>query len=166
MQQKAQLIATLVHNPDLVIIDKPFSALDPVNTQMVKDLLREDRENGKTIVMCTHQMHQVEELCDRLILIDQGRVVLYGNLGEIQREYAGQEVIVRAQTPLPDSIVGVDQITALNGHTRLRLSANTTPQRLLYTLVAMGIPLEQFEVAMPTLDEIFIRVVTQDEAQA
>ena len=66
MQQKAQLITTLIHDPQLIIIDEPFSALDPVNTQMVKDLLREQRDQGKTIVMCTHQMHQVEELCDRL----------------------------------------------------------------------------------------------------
>jgi ABC-2 type transport system ATP-binding protein len=85
MQQKAQLISTLVHDPELVIIDEPFSALDPVNTQMVKDILRDQRQKGKTIVMCTHQMHQVEELCDRLVLIDHGQAVLYGNLNDIRR---------------------------------------------------------------------------------
>ncbi len=79
MQQKAQLIATLVHEPELIIIDEPFSALDPVNTQMVKDLLREQRDAGKAIVMCTHQMHQVEELADRLVLINRGQSVLYGS---------------------------------------------------------------------------------------
>ena len=73
MQQKAQLISTLIHEPRVVIIDEPFSALDPVNTQMVKDILRELREKGITIVMCTHQMHQVEELCDRLVLINKGK---------------------------------------------------------------------------------------------
>ncbi|HOS54173.1 MAG TPA: ATP-binding cassette domain-containing protein, partial [Anaerolineaceae bacterium] len=84
MQQKAQLITTLVHKPEVVIIDEPFSALDPVNTQMVKDLLKEERHRGTTIVMCTHQMHQVEELADRIALINAGETVLYGGLTEIR----------------------------------------------------------------------------------
>lgn len=166
MQQKAQLIVTLVHEPELVIIDEPFSALDPVNTQMVKDLLREERNAGKTIVMCTHQMHQAEELCDRLVVIDHGRVVLDGRLAEIQRRYAGQEVVVRSLAPLPSVIPGVENIHPENGSTRLQLTPNYTPQDLLRTLVDQGIPIEQFEIAMPTLDEIFIRVVTQEGAPA
>ena len=164
MQQKAQLIVTLVHNPQLVIIDEPFSALDPVNTQMVKDLLREQRDRGVAVVMCTHQMHQVEELCDRLVLIDQGSSVLYGDLPSIQRKYSGHEVIVRAASPLPESLPGVDQIERLNNHARLHLAASTTPQDVLRTLVGQGVVLEQFEIAMPTLDEIFIKIVTGSEA--
>ena len=70
MQQKGQLIAALIHDPEIIIIDEPFSALDPINTQLVKDLLIEQRNAGKTIVMCTHQMNQVEQLCDRLVLIN------------------------------------------------------------------------------------------------
>ena len=89
MQQKAQLIVTLVHRPDVLIIDEPFSGLDPVNTQMVKDLLVEERNRGVTIVMSTHQMHQVEELCDRLVLIDHGKVVLYGALNDIRKQFTG-----------------------------------------------------------------------------
>ena len=80
MQQKAQLIAALIHDPEIIIIDEPFSALDPVNTQLVKDLLVELRNQGKTIIMCTHQMNQVEKLCDRLVLIDHGMVLLEGSL--------------------------------------------------------------------------------------
>ena len=72
MQQKAQLISTLVHDPELVIIDEPFTALDPVNTEMVKDILEKKRDEGKAIIMSTHQMNQVEELCDRILLIDSG----------------------------------------------------------------------------------------------
>src|SRR3990170_1096240 len=78
MQQKAQLIATLLHEPELVIIDEPFTSLDPVNTQMVKGLLRDLGAKGVTVIMSTHQMHQVEELCDRILLINHGRAVLYG----------------------------------------------------------------------------------------
>ncbi|MFN2145170.1 MAG: ABC transporter ATP-binding protein, partial [Anaerolineales bacterium] len=84
MQQKAQIIATLIHEPDLIIIDEPFTSLDPVNTQMIKELLRDERDKGRTILMSTHQMHQVEELCNRILLVNKGRDVLYGPLNEIR----------------------------------------------------------------------------------
>ncbi len=158
MQQKAQLIATLVHQPELVIIDEPFSALDPVNTQMVKDLLQEQRSQGVTIVMCTHQMHQVEELCDRLVLIDQGKAVLYGALDEIRRRFSGRELLVRANGALP-ALPGVVRVEQHNGDVKLSLSAETTPQAVLRALVNQDVQIDQFEIAMPTLDEIFIRVV-------
>lgn len=164
MQQKAQLIVTLVHEPKVVIIDEPFSALDPVNTQMVKDLLREQRDRGVAVVMCTHQMHQVEELCDRLVLINQGSSVLYGDLAGIQRQYSGHEVIVRAQSPLPESLPGVEQVETLNSHSRIHLLPGATPQELLRSLVEQGVMLDQFEIATPTLDEIFIKIVTGAEA--
>ncbi len=96
MQQKAQLIVTLIHEPEVIIIDEPFSALDPINTQMVKDLLREERDHGRIILMCTHQMHQVEELCDRLVLIDHGQTVLYGTLEEIRHRFATHDILVHA----------------------------------------------------------------------
>jgi ABC-2 type transport system ATP-binding protein len=161
MQQKAQLISTLVHEPELVIIDEPFSALDPVNTQMVKDILRDQRQKGKTIVMCTHQMHQVEELCDRLVLIDHGQAVLYGNLNDIRRRYSGQDILVSATTPLPENLTSVSKIEAQNGGFRLHLSENATSQALLNELVQAGVQIEKFEIAIPTLDEIFIQVVTK-----
>ncbi len=164
MQQKAQLIVTLVHEPEILIIDEPFSALDPVNTQMVKDLLLEQRAQGRTIVLCTHQMHQVEELCDRLVLIDQGRAVLYGNLNEIQRRYAGKDLILRTPTPLPASLPGVASLERTNGSYHLKLAAGATPQGVLSDLVKANILIEQFEIAMPTMDEIFIRVVTGENA--
>jgi len=159
MQQKAQLISTLVHRPDLIIIDEPFSGLDPVNTQMIKDLLVEERNRGVTIVMSTHQMHQVEELCDRLVLIDQGKLVLYGTLKDIRNSYASQAVLVGSIYPLPEIIDGTDERQKLNGVTRLMLSPGSTPQDVLRSLVAQNVEVEQFEIAVPTLDEIFIKVV-------
>lgn len=163
MQQKAQLIVTLVHRPDILIIDEPFSGLDPVNTQMVKDLLIEERNRGVTIVMSTHQMHQVEELCDRLVLIDHGKVVLYGALNDIRKQFTADAVLVRANSPLPQGLPGVIAYEPLNGVTRLKLGHNSTPQALLKTLVEKDIPLDQFEIAVPTLDEIFIRVVQGED---
>jgi ABC-2 type transport system ATP-binding protein len=158
MQQKAQVIATLLHQPELLIVDEPFSGLDPVNTQMVKDLLLEQNRQGVTIVLCSHQMHQVEELCDRIVLIDLGKVMLYGGLDEIRHQFSGHSVTVRSSDQIPN-LKGVERIEAINGSVKLHLSAGTEPQEILRTLVAQNINLEQFEISMPTLDEIFIRVV-------
>lgn len=165
MQQKAQLIVTLVHDPELIIVDEPFAALDPVNTQMVKGLLREERDRGKCIVMCTHQMHQVEELADRMVLINKGAVMLYGDLQEIRRSYSGQEIHIQTSDELPDTLPGVQSIRKENSHTSLHLQGETSAQTVLQTLVDRGIKLEKFEIAIPTLDEIFIQVVTQGASQ-
>jgi ABC-2 type transport system ATP-binding protein len=162
MQQKAQIIATLLHQPDILIIDEPFGGLDPINTQMVKDLLFEQHEKGVTILMCTHQMHQVEELCERLVLIDHGRVVLYGELSEIQRQFAGNALLVRTSGELP-ALPGVVSVEEHNAASRLVLAPGAKPQDVLRALVEKNVEVEQFELAMPTLDEIFLRVV-QDNA--
>ncbi|MCD4671018.1 MAG: ATP-binding cassette domain-containing protein [Anaerolineaceae bacterium] len=159
MQQKAQLIATLIHQPDLIIIDEPFTALDPVNTQMVKDIFRQERERGVTIVMCTHQMHQVEVLCDRTALINKGQLVLYGKLAEIRREYVSQAVIVSSPEALPADLPGVTAMEPQNGSTRLQLAECTSADQLLKALVTRGISLESFAVAAPSLEEIFIQIV-------
>jgi ABC-2 type transport system ATP-binding protein len=164
MQQKAQIIATLLHQPELVIIDEPFSGLDPVNTQMVKNVLIDLRRRGVTIIMSTHQMHQVEEMCDRILLINHGRAVLYGNLDDIRRQYSGHAVLVRAGGSLP-SIPGVENIEEHNSALKLSLSPGTSPQDVLRNLVAQGVTLQQFEIATPTLDEIFIRVVQGEDMQ-
>ncbi len=167
MQQKAQIIATLLHEPELLIVDEPFSGLDPVNTQMVKDLLRDQRSKGVTIIMCTHQMNQVEELCDRLVLIDHGKVMLYGNLEEIQRRYSGHAVMVRAagESDLQAHLASMPGILSSEQHNaalRINLASGASPQDILRQLVAQNVSIEQFEVALPTLDEIFIRVVQGD----
>src|SRR3990172_12453559 len=97
MQQKAQVIATLLHEPDLIVIDEPFAGLDPVNTRLVEEIIQEQRQAGKTIIMCTHQMYQVEALCSRIALIDKGRTVLYGEVDRIKRDFAGNAVSVKGQ---------------------------------------------------------------------
>ncbi len=159
MQQKAQLIAALVHKPDLVIVDEPFSALDPINTQMVKELLREEKQRGTTVVMCSHQMHQVQELCDRVLLIHQGRVMLYGQVDETRRRFAGREVLISPSKDLPPMMPGVEAVTMVNGGAHLTLNSGVSPQQLLRWLVEQKITVEHFETVMPSLDEIFIRVV-------
>ena len=166
MQQKAQLITTLIHDPELLIIDEPFSGLDPVNTQMVKDLLREQRDKGVTILMSTHQMHQVEELCDRIVLIDYGRTVLYGSLDDVRRQFSGHAVIVGTHGELP-MLPGVEHMERHNSSAyRLTLAPTTTTQEILRKLVEGGVEVDHFEIAAPTLDEIFIRVVQKDDQKS
>ena len=161
MQQKAQIIVTILHHPELLIVDEPFGGLDPVNTQMVKDLLREQREQGVTVILCSHQMQLVEELCDRIVLIDHGKVMLYGGLADIRRQFSGNEVKVRTSSTIPN-MAGVERIEPINGTIKLHLSPETAPQDILRALVAGNISIEQFEISMPSLDEIFIRVVQGD----
>ena len=162
MQQKAQILVTLLHSPKLLIVDEPFSGLDPVNTQMIKDLLQEQREKGVTVVLCSHQMHLVEELCDRIVLIDHGKVLIYGNLAEIRHRFAGNNLIIHADREIP-SLPGLEKVERLNGAVKLHLAREAQPQEILRQLVLAGVALDRFEVAVPDLDEIFIRVVKGEE---
>jgi len=165
MQQKAQVINTILHRPELVIIDEPFAALDPINMELVKTVIRELRAEGSTIVMSTHQMRQVEELCDRILLIAEGENVLYGDLEEIRQRFSGNAVLVRSPDALPD-LPGVKAVASRNGAVRLDLAEGTTPQTVLRSLLDHGVQVSGFEIAAPTLDEIFIQAVgTQSGSQ-
>jgi ABC-2 type transport system ATP-binding protein len=161
MQQKAQIINTIIHQPELIIIDEPFTALDPINTQMVKDLMRDLSQSGTSILMSTHQMHQVEELCDRIVLIDKGATLLYGELQAIRKKYSGNEVLVRTHDPLPDLEI-VSSVEAHNATYKLTLMPGVSPDTLLRALIKQNAVVEHFELAIPGLDEIFIRVVQGD----
>lgn len=161
MQQKAQLISTLVHDPDLIIIDEPFTALDPINTEMVKNILKEKRNEGKAVIMSTHQMNQVEELCDRILLIDHGHRVLFGTLREIQDQFKSRDIFVTPSASLPATIPGVENIRELNGRFLLKLSDHVEPHQVLKALVEQGVDMTSFEIATPRLNEIFIQVVAK-----
>ncbi|MBI9050382.1 MAG: ATP-binding cassette domain-containing protein [Anaerolineaceae bacterium] len=159
MQQKAQLIATLIHHPEVIIIDEPFTALDPVNTQMVKEILHEERRRGTAVIMCTHQMHQAESMCDEIVLIDKGKVLLNGDVQKIRQSYSGRDIILQSQNGLPDHIAGIASMKKENGGYCCVLEEGVSAQDLLKSLVEQGISLNRFEVAVPSLDEIFIEVV-------
>jgi ABC-2 type transport system ATP-binding protein len=159
MQQKAQVISTLLHKPDLLIVDEPFAGLDPVNTRLVKDLLREQHEKGVTIILCSHQMNMVEELCERILLVDHGKAVLYGKLNDIRKKFSGNAVTVHTTDNLP-SLPGVEKIEAVNGSLKLTLASGTQPQEILQRLVEADIVMDGFNVSTPTLDEIFVTVVS------
>jgi len=163
MQQKAQLIATLLHDPELLVVDEPFAGLDPVNTRLVKDIIEELRQQGKTIIMSAHQMHQVEELCNRILLIDHGRNVLYGEVNKIKRDFAGNALAIEGQgdfTNLP----GVLEARQHNSAWHLTLDVGVDPQDVLRALVRQeDVKLERFEIAEPSLEDIFVTVVQRAE---
>jgi ABC-2 type transport system ATP-binding protein len=163
MQQKAQLIATLIHDPELVIIDEPFTSLDPVNTEIVKKLLEQKRDEGKAIIMSTHQMSQVEELCNRILLINHGQRVLYGTLQDIQSQFTSRDILVTPLNELPNEIEGVVEIKRLNGRYQLILDQDAQPNQILKNLILAGIEMTEFEIATPPLNQIFIEVVKQQE---
>lgn len=165
MQQKAQLIATLLHEPDLIVVDEPFSGLDPVNTRLVKEVILEQARAGRTVIMSTHQMHQVEALCNRIVLISRGRAVLDGKVDDIKRNFAGNAVVVGG-TGNVEGLPGVLEVRRQNSDWHLSLAPGTDPQDVLLALARRGgTRIDHFEVAEPSLEDIFVTVV-QGEARA
>jgi ABC-2 type transport system ATP-binding protein len=139
-------------------LDEPFSGLDPVNTELLKKLLVDLRNQGKSILLSTHQMNQVEELCDRILMINNGHTVLYGNLTEIKAKYRSNSVIINFGGKLGE-ISGVIEKRVHKDYTELVLDGNTTPKQILKRLINKGIVINRFEVATPSLNEIFLKVV-------
>ncbi|MCB9136265.1 MAG: ATP-binding cassette domain-containing protein [Anaerolineales bacterium] len=159
MSQKAQIIATLIHEPDLIVIDEPFSGLDPVNARLVKQIFDEQRESGKSIIMSTHQMYQVEALCNRIVLINKGQTVLYGAVNEIKRNFAGNAVVIEGNGDF-EQIPGVAETRRENGTWHLGLEVGMDPQEVFRFLANReGVRIERFELAEPSLDDIFVNVV-------
>jgi ABC-2 type transport system ATP-binding protein len=159
MNQKAQFVAATMHEPELIIIDEPFSGLDPINTRIIKKLLYGMRDQGAAIIMSSHQMHQVEEMCQRILLINHGREVLYGPLHEIRERFSANAVEVAVHGDL-EQVPGVRHLRRENGDYRLLLEEGTQPESVLQTLVQMPqITVERFERVETSLDEIFVQTV-------
>ena len=160
-QQKVQYIATILHGPDVLLMDEPFVGLDPVNVAMLKSAFLEMRDRGKTILFSTHQLDQAEELCDSVAIIDRGRLVVAGSTREVRRSTGHQVVRVATAgedrhwlTALPDVTVTRDGVD----YAEVRVTAGTSPQRILEAAIANG-PVLRFEVADPSLEEVFVERV-------
>jgi ABC-2 type transport system ATP-binding protein len=160
MAQKVQFIATILHQPDLIIIDEPFSGLDPVNTQILKDLLYDMSKEGRTVVMSTHQMPQIEEMANRMLMISKGKRVLYGPVNDIREQYAENAVIVEGEGNW-EALPGVTHISngKANGAVTLHLNPDTSPDTIMQAIAVGQFQVKRFELAIPGLEEIFIRVV-------
>jgi ABC-2 type transport system ATP-binding protein len=165
MNQKAQFVAGTMHEPKLLVIDEPFSGLDPVNTRIIKDLLLRMRDRGTAIIMSTHQMHRVEEMCERILLIDHGERVLYGPLEDVREQFATNAVEVDLEGEL-DEVPGVRRLSPRDGGYRMMLEEGVQPETLLQTLVNMPeITVERFERVQTSLEDIFVQVVGREVSE-
>ncbi|MFO7698046.1 MAG: ATP-binding cassette domain-containing protein [Anaerolineae bacterium] len=159
MSQKAQFVAAALQEPELVIIDEPFSGLDPVNTQIIRELIYSMRDRGAAVIMSTHQMHQVEEMCQRILLIDRGQSRLYGDLDEVRERFSSNTVEVALSGDI-GPVPGVLRTEPLDGGYRLALAEGTAPEDVLRSLVnTPGVQVQRFERVRTSLDEIFVQVV-------
>jgi ABC-2 type transport system ATP-binding protein len=159
MQQKIQFISCLLHDPGLIIMDEPFSGLDPVNAVLLERTLLELKDDGKAIVFSTHRMDQVEKLCDSICLIDKGKAVLAGKVREIKASYERNRVIVEFEGS--SSFLNSDEIAeakSYSGHVEIRLKEHGNAQKLLHEAIAVA-TIYRFELVEPSLEEIFIQTV-------
>ncbi|MGE0549795.1 MAG: ABC transporter ATP-binding protein [Kofleriaceae bacterium] len=179
MQQKVQFATALIHEPELVILDEPWSGLDPINAEVLREAVEEIRASGRTVMFSTHQMEQAEKIVDEVCIIARGRKLLDGKLREIKRTWAAQGLIAlgfadddaraRAEQPLADRSLVATRAEARAGDVadcEITLADGVTPAQLLSTLVGAGIALRRFEVLVPTLHQIFIEKVGAEAAVA
>ena len=162
--QLAQFAATILHEPDFIVLDEPFSGLDPVNVRVMKDAVSQLRGEGAAIMFSTHQMTDVEELCDRVIMIDGGTVVLDGPLADIKRRFAGNDLFVATDVD-PEGADGVLTSRRDGSGYALRLAEGSAPEDVLRSLLKRGAKIDRFELATPSLEEIFLRVVARDRME-
>jgi ABC-2 type transport system ATP-binding protein len=159
MQQKIQFISCLLHDPGLIIMDEPFSGLDPVNAVLLERTLLELKDEGKAIVFSTHRMDQVEKLCDSICLIDKGKAVLSGKMREIKGSYERNRVIVEFEGS--SAFLSSEEIAEYNsfsGHVEIRLKEHGNAQKLLHEAAAVA-TIFRYELVEPSLEEIFIKTV-------
>jgi len=161
MQQKIQLVATVLHDPELLILDEPFSGLDPINQGLFKEMISDLRKRGKTILFSTHILEQAEKICDEIALIAKGRVVLTGNLAALKRERGGREVEAVFDSPPQglEAIAGVGRALPTESSVRIELEPGTTPSALLSELVRAGYAMSSYRSLEPDLESIFVEAV-------
>ena len=160
MGQIIQFIATILHDPELIVLDEPFAGLDPVNTELLKGFILELKGQGKSIILSTHMMNQVEELCDRVLMINKGQAVLYGSLSEIKSRFRNNSIFIECDR-IPDGLPGVVGRQDHGKYLELFLDGQTPPSKVLSALVNNGVTVDRFEMSTPSLNEIFIQVVKE-----
>lgn len=160
MQQKVQFISCLINEPQLLILDEPFSGLDPVNQMLLKDTMREMKASGKTIVFSTHQMEQAEKLCDRICLIDRGKVVLYGELSQIKKKYGSNSIHLEfdGESTRLTHILGAVKIDLYENYAEIKTNGEVNPNDILKQVVNL-VEVRKFSIEEASLNSIFIQVV-------
>ncbi|HRI27377.1 MAG TPA: ATP-binding cassette domain-containing protein [Chitinophagales bacterium] len=164
MQQKVQFIATVIHQPRLIILDEPFSGLDPINTNLIKDEIYQLKENGATILFSTHRMEQVEEICERIALVNKGKLVLEGGVSELKNRFKENKFRLAYSGTLPN--IGADapfEILATGKRSiTLHIKEGFTPNHTLQFCIENGLTVRAFNEILPSINEIFINQVQQE----
>jgi ABC-2 type transport system ATP-binding protein len=160
MQQKIQFIATVIHRPPLLILDEPFSGLDPINTSLIKDEIKNLNEGGTSIIFSTHRMEQVEEMCQYIVLINKGQNVLYGEVQSIKNKYKQHLYRIETDDAFPAEMDQAFQVVERGEKViTVKADGNTQSNAPLRYLIDKGVHIRAFNEVMPTFDEIFIRTV-------
>ena len=157
-KQKIQLIAAMIHDPDVIILDEPFSGLDPVNVQLFKDIILELKQAKKTIIFSSHRMEDVEEICDHVILLKNGREVLNGSIPQIKQKFSKNLVAIRTDQDVRNIAEALDmQVQSTrDGTYEINYSSEACVQKLFKQLIEKGLSLQHFEFKIPSLHEIFL----------
>ncbi|MCM3905517.1 MAG: ABC transporter ATP-binding protein [Pyrinomonadaceae bacterium] len=165
MQQKVQFITAILHEPDLLILDEPFSGLDPVNVELLKEIVLDLKAAGKTIIFSTHQMELAEEICDDICLLNRSRKVLEGSLREIKQSFGRNSVSLRIEgsNGVLDDPTLISKLEQRSDEVEVLLAPNASAQVLLRKLIAAGVVVSKFEMIEPSLNDIFIQKVNEVE---
>jgi ABC-2 type transport system ATP-binding protein len=165
MQQKIQFIATVVHRPSLLILDEPFTGLDPINTTLIKDEIKELNASGISIIFSTHRMEQVEEMCDHIVLINRGKNVLQGEVQEVKSRYKNNIYRIETDGILPEDFVQhFDIVNVEKNAVTIRILEDQKSNEPLHYLLQKGIRVRSFQEILPTFNEIFIKKVAETES--
>jgi len=160
MQQKVQFVAAVVHEPELLLLDEPFSGLDPLSRQQLRTVLRELAADGKTILLSSHEMAEVELLCPEVVMINLGRVVRAGSVDAIKREFGEHALLVKATGDLA-GLPGVERVEPQNDLTKVVLAEGCDQGEFLVQAQASGVRFDHFQVALPSLEDVFVRLVKE-----
>ncbi len=160
-QQKIQFMTAIIHNPELVVLDEPFSGLDPVNTEILKNIIIDLVKNGKYVIMSAHQMATIEEFCSDILILNKGKTVLQGNLKEIKETYPANRVEIDTNQDIKSYIkeIGLDIENETDNNYIIKISDEDSAHMLLNRLILDGIKVDKFEIKKPTLNDIFIEKV-------
>ena len=168
LRQLLQFAATIQHKPDFLVLDEPFSGLDPVNVRLMKNTVADLRDDGVAVLFSTHQMTDVEELCDRVVMINRGEIVLNGGVREIRRQHASDRLLLECASDMPYALClpGVAAAAMHGDGWRISLTEAGSAEGVLRALLDAGIQIERFEREAPSLEEIFLRIVGGSDGTA
>jgi ABC-2 type transport system ATP-binding protein len=161
MSQKAQFISTIMHKPKLLILDEPFSGLDPINANLIKDEIYELNKQGTTIIFSTHRMEQVEEICDQIVLINKGKNVLQGNVSQIKQDFKENIYKIASANAIPDALASQLNVIKNEGNDLILKMEGMDANTILKKFIEHGVQVQSFNEILPSLNEIFIKRVNE-----